>query len=497
MSRVVTGPGITEAPLNADVRYRRWLAVPAFWVAWLATTIVLHIDHTANPPWKIWPWMLIAAALVAGAVMQLVRPFTAVRISPHGIRLAVHRRAWSEIERLETRGSGARSTLLLYRWRRSDPVELRQRWADGSLKALACQAEASYGVELRHEERSETAWQRVIGIVRVIIVILLTLVALALTVFLAVPGVWAARPTDAEDAYTRLRGAVPARGHGEVLILRVERSPASVADVLFSWDGTTKLSWYNPLRPPKVSADPVDEASSRSAAIAAGLRCAGRPLEVIQTGVEVGDIRGDAGGRVHRHDRIVSIDGQIIDAKEDVYVALLGRGPGQTIPAVMESSTGTLRTENLEVARLRDGTLVLRGVDIVRRRITVTTQDSLPSFEEDHSTGDSAGLAMAVTIVDAVGMTPLVPPGFRVAMTGSISPTGVVGPIGGLPQKIAAARRARAPLLLVPASQADYARGMAGDSLRVVGVSTLGEALQALGHQGAGSAACSNTAGAG
>ena len=105
------------------------------------------------------------------------------------------------------------------------------------------------------------------------------------------------------------------------------------------------------------------------------------------------------------------------------------------------------------------------------------------AFDTAHVVGPSGGLAFTLALLDS--LTPGELTGdMDVAVTGTIDADGAVGPIGGLRQKIAAALAAGVDLLLVPASQRDDAVAYAHDSLPVVGVGSLSDALDALGRRG-------------
>ncbi len=62
------------------------------------------------------------------------------------------------------------------------------------------------------------------------------------------------------------------------------------------------------------------------------------------------------------------------------------------------------------------------------------------------------------------------PAALHVAGTGTIADDGTVGAIGGIQQKMAAARRAGATVFLVPAGNCAEARAAAPDGLRLVKV---------------------------
>jgi Lon-like protease len=96
--------------------------------------------------------------------------------------------------------------------------------------------------------------------------------------------------------------------------------------------------------------------------------------------------------------------------------------------------------------------------------------------------GPSAGLAFTLAIVD--DLTPgSLTGGKRVAVTGTISPDGRVGPVGGVEQKAITARTNDVALMIVPSSEVEDARKGA-DGVKVVGVDTLDEALAALQRAG-------------
>ena len=96
--------------------------------------------------------------------------------------------------------------------------------------------------------------------------------------------------------------------------------------------------------------------------------------------------------------------------------------------------------------------------------------------------GPSGGLAFALGIVELLTPENILR-GRGVASTGTIDSDGNVGGIGGVAEKILAAEKAGATLILVPASNCkDLAPGVAKvpANIKVVAVSTLKEALAAL-----------------
>jgi PDZ domain-containing protein len=93
--------------------------------------------------------------------------------------------------------------------------------------------------------------------------------------------------------------------------------------------------------------------------------------------------------------------------------------------------------------------------------------------------GPSAGLMMALTVYDLADPGDLAQ-GQVIAGTGTIDLAGNVGAVGGVRQKVLAAKKARATVFLVPADEAAEARRAAGNALAVKPVRTFDQALDAL-----------------
>lgn len=93
--------------------------------------------------------------------------------------------------------------------------------------------------------------------------------------------------------------------------------------------------------------------------------------------------------------------------------------------------------------------------------------------------GPSAGLMFALGILEKLG-EPSLTGGKHIAGTGEISADGRVGAIGGIPQKLVAARDEGADLFLVPEGNCAEAVLRPPDGLLLAEVATLDEALTAL-----------------
>lgn len=93
--------------------------------------------------------------------------------------------------------------------------------------------------------------------------------------------------------------------------------------------------------------------------------------------------------------------------------------------------------------------------------------------------GPSAGLMFALGILDKIGPGNLTGGRF-IAGTGTMAPSGQVGPIGGIPLKMKAAKRDGATVFLAPKDNCAEAKSTVPDGLKLIKVSTLSGAVKAL-----------------
>ena len=87
------------------------------------------------------------------------------------------------------------------------------------------------------------------------------------------------------------------------------------------------------------------------------------------------------------------------------------------------------------------------------------------SIDSQRIGGPSAGLAFTLGLLDELTPGDLTG-GKEVAATGTISPDGTVGEIGGVEQKVTAVHRAHIPYFMVPAEDAPAAQKNAPSDVR-------------------------------
>ncbi|RFU42155.1 PDZ domain-containing protein [Actinomadura logoneensis] len=174
--------------------------------------------------------------------------------------------------------------------------------------------------------------------------------------------------------------------------------------------------------------------------------------------------------------------------------------PNDEITSVNGVQTGTVDKVKAETGRIGVGGKAEIGLLRAGKpvRVTLTTakgQDGKPvvgvvlaeayrfPFKINISVGDiggpSAGLMFSLSIVDKLTPGSLTGGKF-VAGTGTISPEGQVGPIGGIQQKMIAARRAGATVFLTPKDNCAEALSARPSGLRLVRADTLHGAVQSL-----------------
>lgn len=155
----------------------------------------------------------------------------------------------------------------------------------------------------------------------------------------------------------------------------------------------------------------------------------------------------------------------------DEYLSAAQPGTTETITVLRDGKLKTVKVTTIDNGEGRP----LIGIGIVTDFVgPMDIQIHLENVG-----GPSAGLAFALGIVDKLTPGNLI--GDRVvALTGTISSDGTVGPIGGLNQKFAAAARSGATMMLIPLQNCESFTTEIPAELDVYAVSTLNEAIAVL-----------------
>jgi PDZ domain-containing protein len=163
--------------------------------------------------------------------------------------------------------------------------------------------------------------------------------------------------------------------------------------------------------------------------------------------------------------------------------AIRSHQPGDTVRLSVQSVTGT-RTESLVLAPSPPSQGSPHAIIGVSTKTKVKAD--LPvdvTINAGAIGGPSAGLAFTLALINELSSSDLTG-GQVIAATGTIEPDGTVGDVGGVTQKTAAVRKAHGVAFLVPPGEYQEAVRHAGSHLKVIKVTTLGDALAALGSLG-------------
>jgi Lon-like protease len=220
-----------------------------------------------------------------------------------------------------------------------------------------------------------------------------------------------------------------------------------------------------------------DMSQSQRDAITAALLHLGYPTVTQQVTVAGVDSTAPAGKVLEDGDAVLAIDGTSVSGLGQVRAALAKHKPGDSVALTIDRG-----------GKHRDVTVRTIAAPGTSRTIIGFTPDLRATFNKVNVKigidpaqvgGPSAGLAFALSIVDELTPGDLTG-GKTVAVTGTIDGFGTIGPIGGIQQKIAGAKKAGATVFLAPASECADAHSVAPSSMTLVKVTTLSGALDAL-----------------
>jgi Lon-like protease len=179
-----------------------------------------------------------------------------------------------------------------------------------------------------------------------------------------------------------------------------------------------------------------------------------------------------ASGVLHKSDQIVAVDGTPASCQASLGDLVKAKPVGQPVVLTVKRS-GTLRKITLRTASYQGQPVI--GVNLIESFVFPFKV----SINIGNIGGPSAGMMFALGIIDKLTPANLTGGKF-IAGTGEIALNGDVEPIGGIQQKIAAARAAGASVFLTPASNCADTRSAVPAGLKLVKVSTLRGALVAL-----------------
>ncbi len=244
-------------------------------------------------------------------------------------------------------------------------------------------------------------------------------------------------------------------------------------------DGDTAIVPEETIFPKDESPKEVDQENTRAMqdsqqnAEAAALHELGIPVttRVVVDGVQKGR---PADGVLRPGDEITALDGAETTSVSQITGAMAKHKIGDTVTLTYKRA-GKEQKAALKTVADPAGKRAVVG-------IVLSDQYKFP-FKIDISIGDiggpSAGLMFSLAIYDKLTPGPLTQGKF-IAGTGTITPKGEVGPIGGIQQKMIAARKAGATVFLTPKDNCADALDARPRGLRLVRADTLHSSIQAI-----------------
>ena len=277
-----------------------------------------------------------------------------------------------------------------------------------------------------------------------------------------------------------VRGGDPDPSGGELNMTTVAvQHRMSLAQVMGMWaDPDQRVVPIEAVFPPGLSQDDVKErnalmfSDSEANATASALRQLGLPIEVTVALVSEG---GAAEGVLEEGDVLRAIDGEEVDRPETLQRTVAGHAPGDrvTLDVVRD---GREESIEVELGEHPDGdSTAFLGIGMAAQ----PKGDVKVEYNVSGVGGPSAGLMLSLAVVDKLSPGDLTD-GRTIAGTGSIDGVGVVGPIGGITHKIAAAREGGAEMFLVPSENCSEALTAEAGDMKLISVKTLDAAVKAL-----------------
>ena len=216
--------------------------------------------------------------------------------------------------------------------------------------------------------------------------------------------------------------------------------------------------------------------SSKEASEVAALRAAGYTVPGLPQVASLTE-GGAAEGVLEVGDLITSVDGTAVDSSAEAVELVGQHAPGDEVDLTIRRGDDT---QDVKLTTKPDP----QDASVPRIGVGLGTKYDYP-IQVDNNVGSTIGGPSAGTMFALAIYDKLTPGGLagdlNIAGTGEITAEGVVGPIGGVQQKIAGAWRAGAQVFLVPA--ANCAEAVDGDThgLKLVEVKTLDGAIDAVG----------------
>lgn len=188
--------------------------------------------------------------------------------------------------------------------------------------------------------------------------------------------------------------------------------------------------------------------NSQENAIQVAFEKADKEIEVHMNGIYILSVMEDspADGILQPGDRITAIDGNSFDSAKGFTDYIQSKEAGDKIEVTIHRKEQVL-TETITLQLLDEIGKTGIGISLVEDK--EIKSDPKVNINTDEIGGPSAGLMFSLEIYNQL-VEADISKGYIIAGTGTISPEGKVGPIGGIDQKVVAADKEGAEIFFAP-----------------------------------------------
>ena len=220
--------------------------------------------------------------------------------------------------------------------------------------------------------------------------------------------------------------------------------------------------------------------TSENVAIAVALNFLDYEIQTQGDGVLVVGVMDDSpvAGKLLKEDLIISINNEVINSTTE-FIALLRTyeiGDMVSIGLIRKDNEVSIETKLIEHIDYENEPMVGFLASTPNERFVFPISVDI---DTGNVGGPSAGLMMALNVYNSLTEFDITK-GLKVAGTGTIEIDGSVGPVGGVKQKVIAAKNAGSSLILVPIANFDDVKSYIDEGTNIVAVESFNEALDVI-----------------
>ena len=281
-----------------------------------------------------------------------------------------------------------------------------------------------------------------------------------------------------------IEGAKSYDYEGNLYQLTVRRDEANYFTYIWAKvDNSVDLYSREVILPKGVTPQELSEISiqnmktSENVAIAVALNLLDYEIETQGDGVLVVGVMDDSpvAGKLLKEDLIISINNEVIKSTTE-FISLLRTyeiGDMVSIGLIRNDKEMSIETKLIEHIDYENEPMVGFLASTPNQRFVFPISVDI---DTGNVGGPSAGLMMALNVYNSLTEYDITK-GIKVAGTGTIEIDGSVGPVGGVKQKVIAAKNAGSTLILVPTANFDDVQSYIDEDTSIVSVDTFNEAL--------------------